>query len=103
MTERIHIYCDESCHLENDHMRAMVLGAVWCPASHRQSLADKIKRLKADYGLPAQFEIKWVMLGKRNTAEGVRFYLLKTAYCLRSHNVRRFAKERDAYWASQKD
>lgn len=24
MTERIHIYCDESCHLENDHMRAMV-------------------------------------------------------------------------------
>ena len=58
--ERIHIYCDESCHLENDHMRAMVLGAVWCPASHRQSLADKIKRLKADYGLPAQFEIKWV-------------------------------------------
>jgi hypothetical protein len=44
-----------------------------------------------------------VMLGKRNTAEGVRFYLLKTAYCLRSHNVRRFAKERDAYWASKKD
>ena len=23
MTERIHIYCDESCHLENDRMRAM--------------------------------------------------------------------------------
>ena len=44
-----------------------------------------------------------VMLGKRNTAEGVRFYLLKTAYCLRSHNVRRFAKERDVYWASKKD
>lgn len=44
-----------------------------------------------------------VMLGKRNTPEGVRYYLLKTAYCLRSHNVRRFAKERDAFWASQKD
>lgn len=60
MTERIHIYCDESCHLENDHLRAMVLGAIWCPASHRQALARKIKALKAEHGLPPQFEIKWV-------------------------------------------
>lgn len=60
MTERIHIYCDESCHLENDHLRAMVLGAVWCPASHRQMLAKQIKDLKASFGLPAHFEIKWV-------------------------------------------
>lgn len=60
MTERIHIYCDESCHLENDHLRAMVLGAIWCPASHRQALARKIKALKAAHGLPPQFEIKWV-------------------------------------------
>lgn len=44
-----------------------------------------------------------VMLGKRNTAEGVRYYLLKTAYCLRSHNIERFKKERDGYWAAQKD
>lgn len=44
-----------------------------------------------------------IMLGKRHTAEGVRFYLLKTAYCLRTHNIRRFAKERDAYWAGKKD
>lgn len=60
MTERIHIYCDESCHLENDHLRAMVLGAIWCPASHRQALARKIKALKVEHGLPPQFEIKWV-------------------------------------------
>ncbi|TDM05992.1 MAG: DUF3800 domain-containing protein [Ideonella sp. MAG2] len=60
MTERIHIYCDESCHLENDHLRAMVLGAVWCPASHRQMLARQIKDLKASFGLPPHFEIKWV-------------------------------------------
>jgi len=44
-----------------------------------------------------------VMLGKRDTTEGVRYYLLKTAYCLRPHNVRKFEKERDAFWASQKD
>ena len=23
------IYCDESCHLENDCEKAMVLGAIW--------------------------------------------------------------------------
>ena len=38
MTETIHIHGDESCHLENDGMKAMVLGALWCPASHRQFL-----------------------------------------------------------------
>jgi len=55
----IHIYCDESCHLENDHQRAMVLGAVWCPASHRAALGRKVKALRNQYGLPAGFEIKW--------------------------------------------
>lgn len=60
MTEHIHIYCDESCHLENDHMRSMVLGALWCPADHRRELAGKIKALKAAFNLPANFEIKWV-------------------------------------------
>lgn len=60
MNELIHVYCDESCHLENDQMRAMVLGAVWCPASHRAMLARKIKALKKQHGLPPQLEIKWV-------------------------------------------
>lgn len=60
MTDTVHIYCDESCHLENDGMKAMVLGALWCPADHRKSLARKIKALKAEHGLPASFEIKWV-------------------------------------------
>ena len=60
MSELIHVYCDESCHLENDQMRAMVLGAVWCPASHRAMLSRKVKALKKQYGLPPQFEIKWV-------------------------------------------
>jgi len=28
MTLIYNVYCDESCHLENDHQSAMVLGAV---------------------------------------------------------------------------
>ena len=30
MSDIFHVYCDESCHLENDHQNAMVVGAVWC-------------------------------------------------------------------------
>ena len=44
-----------------------------------------------------------VVLAKRDTQDGSRYYLLKTAYCLRSHTIRKFAKERDAFWAAQKD
>lgn len=32
------IYCDESCHLENDHQQVMVLGAIWCPEDHSRSI-----------------------------------------------------------------
>lgn len=168
----IHIYCDESCHLENDGMKAMVLGALWCPASHRKFLARKIKALKAAHGLPPESKrkgygfwhliseapdqgnrdederipdlrrcerVRWVawciqnaheagfswwenergrethvviwaeehdfavVLAKRLTQQGPRFYLLKTAYCLRSHAIRKFTKERDAWRAAQKD
>lgn len=60
MTELMHVYCDESCHLENDGQRSMVLGAIWCPASHRAMLARKIKTLKQTFGMAPQFEIKWV-------------------------------------------
>lgn len=60
MTDTVHIYCDESCHLENDGMKAMVLGALWCSADQRKLLSRKIKALKAEHGLPTSFEIKWV-------------------------------------------
>jgi len=60
MTETIHIYCDESCHLENDGMKAMVLGALWCPVEWQKSLSRKVKALKDQHGLSPGFEIKWV-------------------------------------------
>ena len=31
MSTTYNVYCDESCHLENDGQKAMVLGAIWCP------------------------------------------------------------------------
>lgn len=41
-----------------------------------------------------------VVLAKRQTQDGPLFYLLKTAYCLKSHRKETFAKERDAFWAA---
>jgi len=31
MTQVANIYCNESCHLEHDRQKVMVLGAIWCP------------------------------------------------------------------------
>lgn len=53
------IYCDESCHLENDHIKAMSLGAIWCERSAVRRIAEQIRQLKQAHGLSRQFEIKW--------------------------------------------
>ncbi len=45
MGEVINIYCDESCHLENDPHRVMVLGAVWCPAERARKIAEDLGAL----------------------------------------------------------
>ncbi len=53
------IYCDESCHLENDQQQAMVLGAVWCPLEKTHEIAARIREIKVRHGLSTTFEIKW--------------------------------------------
>lgn len=53
------VYCDESCHLENDGQKVMILGAVWCPADNSRSIAKRIKAIKARHRLSTDFEIKW--------------------------------------------
>lgn len=44
-----------------------------------------------------------VVLAKRDSKDGVRYYLLKTAYCLKPHRRDGFAKERDAFWRGRND
>jgi hypothetical protein len=60
MSDIFNIYCDESCHLEHDKQKVMVLGAVWCPSMKRLEIAQKIRGIKVKHGLPAHSEIKWV-------------------------------------------
>ncbi len=59
MSQIFNIYCDESCHLENDHQKAMVLGAVWCPLEKTREIAVRIREIKESHGLKPEFEIKW--------------------------------------------
>ncbi|GHT43557.1 hypothetical protein FACS189438_1000 [Bacteroidia bacterium] len=53
------IYCDESCHLENDHINVMVLGAIWCSKEKKSEIFKRIREIKLEHGLSKDFEIKW--------------------------------------------
>jgi len=53
------IYCDESCHLENDYINVMVMGAIWCAKDKRKEICKRLREIKADFGLAPLFEIKW--------------------------------------------
>jgi len=73
MSEIYNIYCDESNHLENDQKTHMVLGAVWSPLEKARKVADKIREIKIQHGLPGKFEIKWTK--KANTRQAPLRYL----------------------------
>jgi len=61
---RFNVYCDESCHLENDKIPVMVLGAVWCPQSISKKIARDIRAIQVKHGLKPDFEIKWTKVSK---------------------------------------
>ena len=68
MTTEYNVYCDESCHLENDGQKAMVLGAVWCPKDKRLEIAERIREIKQKHGLGRDFEIKWTKVSPSKLA-----------------------------------
>lgn len=53
------IYCDESCHLQNDHQQVMVLGAIWCPLEKTREIAMRLHEIKLRHKLSSNFEVKW--------------------------------------------
>jgi hypothetical protein len=64
MTVAYNIYCDESCNLEHDGQKAMVLGAVTCPVRKTREVAAHIRAIKVKHGLPPEFEVKWTKVSK---------------------------------------
>jgi len=59
MTNSYNIYCDESCHLENDRQKAMVLGAIYCSLERTKSISHDIHCIKQKHQIPHETEIKW--------------------------------------------
>lgn len=62
MSQTYNVYCDESCHLENDHQQVMVLGAIWCPLEKVREIATRSREIKIKHGLKADFETKWTKI-----------------------------------------
>lgn len=58
------IYCDESCHLENDKQKVMVLGAIWCPIEKTRKINVRIREIKNKHKLHRNLEIKWTKVSK---------------------------------------
>ena len=61
MTE-YNLYCDESCHLENDDSNVMVLGALILPKDKKKEISDNIVDIKKRHGVKARTEVKWTKL-----------------------------------------
>lgn len=59
MPQIVNVYCDESCHLQNDAQRVMVLGAVSCDVDKSREIAVRIREIGRKHGMSPDFEIKW--------------------------------------------
>lgn len=53
------IYCDESCHLENDGNDIMVLGAMSCPQQIKGKVNEEIRAIKVKHNISSWLEFKW--------------------------------------------
>lgn len=61
MGQLYNIYCDESCHLENDAVNntAMVIGGILCPDNKKAEVFNRLREIKTEHGISANAEIKW--------------------------------------------
>jgi len=64
MRSEFNIYCDESCHLENDNNKTMVLGAMWIPTFKTVEVNQRIREIKEKHNLNRLYEIKWNKVSK---------------------------------------
>lgn len=58
MNEMFNIYCDESCHLENDRQPVMLLGGAWCPLTEVPRLAAELRDIRERHRIAGKLKIK---------------------------------------------
>lgn len=76
MNDIFNIYCDESCHLQNDKQPVMLLGCVWCPSAEVKRLAAELRDIKKRHN--AAGELKWTKVSQARHD----FYLELTGWFL---------------------
>jgi hypothetical protein len=80
----INIYCDESCHLENDQSNVMVLGGITCPDADKRKTFERIRDIKQKHKLAKDFEIKWTKVSESK----INFYLDLVDYFFDNESLR---------------
>lgn len=98
------MYCDESCHLENDDSPLMVLGVITCIEEKKKKAFEDIKKIKEKHGLDINFEIKWtkVSMGKIEFYKEIVDYFFKNDFLefrgvIASKKRLKFENEKDGY------
>lgn len=69
MDKTFNLYCDESCHIENDHKKYMFLGSISCAYPQVKRHTERINDLKNKHKFNA--EIKWSNVSMSR----IQFYL----------------------------
>ncbi len=64
--EKYNIYCDESCHLEHDKEKVMVIGGIKVETTSRKRICKEILEIKQRHGIKKYSEIKWNKVSKCN-------------------------------------
>ena len=59
------VYCDESCHLNVNNSKYMLIGAVYCPKFKTKKINEYIEHLKQNYNLSYKIELKWNKVDKK--------------------------------------
>ena len=78
------VYCDESCHLENDNHKSMVIGGLYCPIDKVKIINRRISEIKRRYGLPLYREFKWTKISKAKDS----FYFELVDYFINNEDLK---------------
>lgn len=97
MRKTFNIYCDESCHIENDHKDYMILGYVKVPYNQVKIHTEKIKTLKRKHNFFV--EIKWSKVSKSKSAfyNDLIDYFFSSDICYRAVVIKKAKIDNDGY------
>jgi hypothetical protein len=97
VNKTFNIYCDESCHLENDHQSFMFLGSVSSAYNQVKRHTERIQELKKKHRFYA--EIKWtsVSLSKLHFYSELIDYFFDTDLKFRAIGIEKAKLNNDAF------